>query len=214
MRGARIDCCNGLRNAPARMRPLLLIVLLCLCESVAFAQAPPNHEIDIRVEKNGPANVVDASFFVPATPQQAWEVLTDWNNLAGFMTNIKASSIVSQSGNTARVKQTGRAKLWPFSFDIEIEREIELFPFEKMQFRLLGGDFDKMEGELHLVAEPAGTRIVSHTESIPKFWIPPLIGPIMIEREMRDQFREIIEEILRRAAVKNAVPEAGDGEKK
>lgn len=195
------------------MCSLLLILLLCLPDPAVLAQARPDDEIQIGIEKTGQVTIVDVSVSVAATPRQTWAVLTDWDNLASFMTNVKASSLIAQSGNTVRVKQTGRAKFWPFSFDIEIEREIELFPYERIQFRLLGGDFDKMEGAIHLVADATGTRIVSHTESIPRFWIPPLIGPIMIEREMRDQFREIIGEIARRAAAGTAVPGAGDGTK-
>jgi hypothetical protein len=158
-------------------------------------------------------SIVDVSAPVLATPQQTWGVLTDWENMTGFMTNIKASSISARSDNRVRVKQTLRAKVWPFSFDIELEREIELFPYERMQFWLLSGDFDKMEGTVRLIADPAGTRIASHIESIPRFWIPPLIGPILIEQETRDQFRQIIDEINRRVAAETAVPGAGDSTK-
>jgi carbon monoxide dehydrogenase subunit G len=192
------------------MRALLLILLFCVCSPAALAQPRPESEILIQTEKIGPLNVIDVSVSVPATPEQAWAVLTDWDNLASFMTNIKASRIIARSGNTVRVKQTVRAKVWPFSFDIELDREIELLPYERMQFRLLGGDFDKMEGTVRLAEDPTGTRIVSHVESIPRFWIPPLIGPLLIEQETREQFRQIIDEIARRAAAQTAAPGAVD----
>ena len=186
---------------------LLLIVLLSLPSPDVVAQAPQGNEIQITIEKIGHVNVVDVSVSVLATPQETWAVLTDWDNLTSFMTNIKASHVVARSGDTVRVKQTVRANVWPFSFDIELDREIELFPYERMQFRLLDGDFAKMEGTVRLVADPTGTRILSHVESIPKFWIPPLIGPMIMERETRDQFRQIIDEIARRNAT---VPTADD----
>lgn len=199
-------------NRSARIASPLLILLLCLPGQVVLAQAQPDDDIQIKIEKIGQVSVVDVSISVPATPRQTWAVLTDWDNLTSFMTNIKASRIVARSGNTVRVKQTLRAKFWPFSFDVELEREIELFPYERMQFRLLGGDFDKMEGTVQLVVDPAGTRIVSHAESIPQFWIPPLIGPIMMEHEARNQFREIVEEIARRTGAGTTAP-AADGAK-
>ena len=189
---------------------LSLILMLSLAGPAVLAQAPPDNEIQITIEKIGEVEVIDVSAFVPATPQQTWAVLTDWDNLTGFMTNIKASRIIARSGDTARVKQTVRARVWPFSFDIELEREIELFPYEKMRFRLLGGDFEKMDGTVQLVANSTGTTIVSHVESIPRFWIPPLIGSIIIERETREQFRQIIDEIARRVAAATAVPYAND----
>jgi len=185
---------------------LLLIVLLS--GPAVLAQTRPDNEIRITIENTGQMNVLDVSVSVLATPQQAWAVLTDWDNLASFITNIKASRIIARSSDTVRVKQTVRANIWPFSFDIELDREIELFPYERMQFRLLDGDFDKMEGSVRLVADPMGSRIISHIESIPRFWIPPLIGPIIIERETRNQFRQIIDEIARRAAAEAVVPAA------
>ncbi len=189
---------------------LPLIVLLSLPGTAVLAQARPDTEIRITIEKIDQVNVVDVSVSVPATPQQTWAVLTDWDNLNSFMTNVKASRIIARSGDTVRVKQTVRAKVWPFSFDIELDREIELVPHERMQFRLLGGDFDKMEGTVRLVADATGTRIMSHVESIPRFWIPPLIGSIIIELETRDQFRQIIDEIARRVAAEAAVPKPND----
>ena len=189
---------------------LVLIVLLILPGPAVVAQVPPDNEIQIAIEKIGQVNVVDVSVSVLATPQQAWAVLTDWDNLTNFMTNIKASRIIARSGDTVRVKQTVRAKVWPFSFDIELDREIELFPYERMQFRLLDGDFDKMEGTVRLIADPPVTRILSHIESIPKFWIPPLVGSMIIERETRDQFRQIIDEIARRGETLTTVPNANN----
>ena len=197
---------NILVAAFDQFQHVLLILLLGVFAPAVLAQAPPDNEIQITIEKIGQVSVVDVSASVAATPQQTWAVLTDWDNLTGFMTNIKASRIVARSGDTVRVKQTVRAQVWPFSFDIELDREIELFPYERMQFRLLGGDFDKMDGTVRLVADPSGTRIMSHIETIPRFWIPPLIGTLVIERETRDQFRQIIDEIARRAAAETAGP--------
>lgn len=198
-----IDCHRSIRR-----RSPLLILLLCFPGLSLLAQARPDTDIQIKIEKIEQVSVIDVSTTVTATPEQTWAVLTDWDNLTSFMSNVKASSMIAQSANTVRVKQTLRARFWPFSFDIELEREIELFPYERMQFRLLGGDFDMMKGTIQLVAHPTGTRIVSHAEFIARFWIPPLIGPIMMEYEARGQFQQIIDEIARRSTAGTAAPDA------
>ena len=185
---------------------LLLNVLLSLPGGASFAQAQNQDGIRISVEKVDQVNVVDVSVSVPASAKQTWAVLTDWDNLPRFVTGIKASRIVASLGDTLRVKQTVRTEVWPFSFDIELDRVIELFPYKGMQFWLLGGDFEKMTGSVRLIEEPAGTRILSHIESIPRFWIPPLIGPLIIESETRDQFSQIVGEIVRRTGGAAAAP--------
>ena len=188
------------------MRPLLLILSLCLPGQAVLAQAPPEDPIHIRIDKVGQLRVVDTTVSIPATPQQTWAVLTDWDNLASFMTTFKAIDVVSRSSHAVRMKQTVRASFWPFSVDVELEQELELFPEEKiMVSRLLGGNFDALGGTIRLLADGAGTKLVAHTEFVPQFWIPPLIGPMIIERKMRQQFQDIIDEIARRAAA--AVPD-------
>ena len=43
-----------------------------------------------------------------------------------------------------------------------------------------------------------GTEIVHHAESEPPFWVPPVIGPAVIESDTRARFLELRREILRR----------------
>ncbi|MGE5668899.1 MAG: hypothetical protein ACM338_11965, partial [Betaproteobacteria bacterium] len=49
-----------------------------------------------------------------------------------------------------------------------------------------------------LTAEGDATRITNHGRFIPDRWIPPLIGTLMLEAEVRKQFAELRAEILRR----------------
>jgi len=56
----------------------------------------------------------------------------------------------------------------------------------------------KLEGTTRLAAADSGTRITYHGESIPNVWIPPGIGKTFIERETREQFAEMRQEILKR----------------
>jgi hypothetical protein len=192
------------------MRSLLL--LLFFPASAVLAQGVQDDGIQITIEKVGLVSVVDASFSVPASPRQTWAVLADWDNLTRFMTAFKAIEVVSRSDDAVRMRQTVQARLWPFSFEINLEQELRLFPYARMQSRLLGGDFDMLEGTIRLVADPAGTRIVSHTEFVPRFWLPPLIGPMIMERKMRNQFRNVIDEVARRTAAGAALPD-DDGER-
>jgi hypothetical protein len=97
------------------------------------------------------------------------------------------------------VYQRGRASRGPFTFTFETVRRIRLRPFEEIEGKLLSGTMKKSEGVTRLVAEGKGTRIVSHGEFIPDFWLPPLIGVKVIEMETRGQFEGVVREIARRS---------------
>ena len=56
----------------------------------------------------------------------------------------------------------------------------------------------KLEGDTQLKIEGDSTRIAYHGDSIPGVWIPPIIGKIFIENELREQFRDIRNEVARR----------------
>jgi hypothetical protein len=55
-----------------------------------------------------------------------------------------------------------------------------------------------MEGTTQLVDEGRQTRIVYHTDTVQENWIPPLVGKIFVEHEIRKQFNEMRNEIIRR----------------
>jgi hypothetical protein len=73
-----------------------------------------------------------------------------------------------------------------------------LTPFDKIQSHMISGNMRKMEGRTQLVDEGAQTRIIYHTDSIPGVWIPPIVGKVFIEHEIREQFQQIRDEIIRR----------------
>jgi len=43
-------------------------------------------------------------------------------------------------------------------------------------------------------------RISHHGEYVPKRWLPPLVGPAVIESETKKQYGEFVAEIARRSA--------------
>ncbi len=178
---------------------LLLLMLPALFIATAFAADPSQDErIDVKVQIAGENVIIDLSLAVPATRQQVWAVLTDFDNMASFISNLKESKVLSTSADTIKVFQRGSAKYGPISFPFETTREMQLSPFDKIRSRMISGNMRKMEGTTQLVDEGAQTRIIYHTDSIPGVWIPPIVGKVFIEHEIREQFREIRNEIIKR----------------
>jgi hypothetical protein len=176
----------------------LPIIGALLFLDVALAAPLPNEDIEVKVQITGETVVVDLSFVVLATRQQVWAVLTDFEHMSGFVSNLKESKVVSSSEFSRKIFQRGSASYGPIDFPFESTREILLTPLVKIQSHMISGTMKKMDGTTQLVDEQGGTRIVFHTESVPGRWLPPIAGRHFIEHETREQFQEIRDEILKR----------------
>ena len=63
---------------------------------------------------------------------------------------------------------------------------------------MISGNMRMMEGTTQLIDEGGQTRIIYHTDTIQENWIPPLVGKIFVEHEIRKQFHEMRNEIIKR----------------
>ena len=176
----------------------LLFLWSVLFTATALANPQQDDAIEIKVQIAGENVIVDLSLVVSATRQEVWAVLTDFEHMAGFVSNLKESRVVSTSEDTLKIFQRGSATYGPINFPFESTREIRLTRFDKIQSRMISGNMRKMEGTTQLFDEDEKTRIVYRTDTIPGVWIPPIVGRIFIEHETREQFREIRNEILKR----------------
>lgn len=176
----------------------LLLVWSALFVATALADPRQDKDIEVKVKIAGENVIVDLILVVPATRQEVWAVLTDFEHMAGFVSNLKESKVVSVSGDTLKIFQRGSAMYGPISFPFESTREIRLTPFDKIQSHMISGNMRKMEGTTQLVDEGGQTRIIYHTDTIQEVWIPPVAGKIFIEHEIREQFHEMRNEIIKR----------------
>ena len=163
-----------------------------------MAADPHENPIEVIVYINGEDVIVDVDFLVPVTPQKAWDVLTDFDHMAGFVSNLQMSKIIDSEKNTLHISQKGVAKYALLTFPFESIREIHLTPIEKIQSHLISGNMHKLEGLTRLVPEGDHTRIIYHSDTIPGVRIPLVIGKAFIEHETREQFQEMRDEMLRR----------------
>ncbi|TCS35602.1 polyketide cyclase/dehydrase/lipid transport protein [Paucimonas lemoignei] len=180
------------------LRLACLLLLCCALPAALGSEAEPERDVTVSVHKNGDMIVVDVSFSVAATQQDAWNVLTDFDHMSEFISNLQSSKVISRSGNKLQVAQIGKAARGMFSFAFESVREVELMPHSTIRSRLLSGNMQKMDGATQLSSESSGTRVEFHGESIPSVWVPPVVGTKFIGNEVQEQFREMRAEILKR----------------
>lgn len=100
-----------------------------------------------------------------------------------------------------RVAQTGRTSFGLLSFEFQSERELTLFPFGRLESRMLSGNMRKFAGTTLLEGSPGGTRIRYHSEAVPDTVLPLSLGRRLIESETRKHYREMRREILSRKCI-------------
>jgi hypothetical protein len=162
------------------------------------ADSPTGRDIEVQVNMVGENIIIDLNFAVSATRQEVWDVLIDFDRMADFVSNLKESKVVSVSEDKFTIFQSGTAVYGPIRYPFESTREVRLVPYHKILTHLISGNMRKLEGTTYLTDEGGRTRVVHRTEAIPKVWIPAAVGKIFIEHEMREQFNEMRNEIIRR----------------
>jgi hypothetical protein len=193
---------TSVRRSRAR-HALLGLVALAAFEAGAVPTAP-SADIGVEVRHVGEEVFVRVDCPVRAPHAIVWEVLTDYENMARFVTNLKVSELRSRDGDTLQVFQRGSAQRGLLSFSFENLREIRLVPQQEIRSRLISGTLKSSEFTTRVVDDGNDVHILNSGRFVPEVWVPPVIGPAVIEAETRKQFEEIRTEILRRAAVARA----------
>ena len=157
-----------------------------------------DHEIEIKVHNNGERVLIYVSFLVPVMPQQAWAVLTDFNNLSDFTTSIQSSKVSNKMGNTMHVSQRGVTQFGLLTYSIDTVGEVNLTPFSKIHERMISGNMQKMDETTVLIQEGDSTRITYYADIVPGLWILRFVGQFFIENEARKRFIQTRNEIIRR----------------
>lgn len=157
-----------------------------------------SRDIAVRVVIQGDVVQVSVEAEVAATAREVWDVLTDFEHLPQFISNIRSSKVLSREGNVLKVSQTGKTSFGPFTFEFQSVREVTLTPFEKFESQMLSGNMKRFRGTTQLESTEGGARIRYQSEAVPDTSLPLSFGRSMIESETREHFHEMRKEVLRR----------------
>lgn len=156
-----------------------------------------------RVHRNGQAFFeVTASTVVRATPRQAWDTLTDYDHLAGFVPDLRESKLVSRNGRIAVVEQRSQAGFLFVSQSVHMRLRVEETPLSAIDVTLIEGDMRHYAAHWKLAAESTvgipGTRVDFHCAIEPDFFVPPLIGRPIVQAYVTKMLEAVMAEIERR----------------
>jgi len=182
------------------LRFLAAASALFLWSAPTVHAAAADSDIMVHVRMDGPVISVEVRCPVEAPSSILWDVLTDYDHMTRFISNFEYSHVEHRADNVLRVRQSGKASRGPLSISFDNVREIELVPFSEIRSRLVSGDLVSSSFVTRIANGAGGSRIEHTGTYVPSRWVPPYIGPALIEAETRKQFAEFRTEILRRAA--------------
>jgi carbon monoxide dehydrogenase subunit G len=174
----------------------LLFTLLALAGTAALAAESPIRKLDVAFE--GDAYIVNAVFVAPAPQSVAWDVLTDFDKLQGWVPNVAESKVVKRDDASVTVEQRGVAKYGAASFPYVTERRIELKPPANLKTAQIKGSMRRVESTIMLEPEGKGTRIIYHLEIVPSLLAGAVMSKAFVEHEVGEQFTAIVGEMTRR----------------
>lgn len=182
----------------------VLATLLWALLPLAAWCSDTDRDIVVQVQKSGQTVAVEVDCPVDAPWSVVWEVLTDYDHMAQFISNLDYSGVDERVDNRLRVHQKGKVSRGFFTMAFDNVREIELFPYTEIRSELISGDMKASSFVTRIMAVAGRVHILNSGRYTPNLWVPPLIGPALIEAEVRKQFDEIRTEVLRRRALLGA----------
>ena len=159
---------------------------------------PDARDIAVTIDRKGDTFAVTVGLVLDATAEDVFAVLTDYDHMARFVSNVLESRIVRRDGDRLEVEQKSRLALGPIHFDFVNVREVETVPFSEIRSRVTAGDMQGSFFTTKIASRGAQTWIDNRGSFVSNRWIPPIIGTALLEAETRKQFQEFRTEILRR----------------
>jgi ribosome-associated toxin RatA of RatAB toxin-antitoxin module len=168
----------------------------CLFSAPAFS-------IEVETTRAGDLIEVKAYAIVTAPVAVIWSTLTDYERLPEFIPGLFKSKIISRSGATVTVAQSGEAQFLFFKVPIEVTVEsTERPPY--LEVKRVSGTVKQLYGRYETEAVPNSgvpgqvqLRWIGAIE--PEAKLPPLVGEALMRKSIREQFTGMVREIERRA---------------
>jgi hypothetical protein len=174
--------------------------LLLLFAGISIARAAASPDPEVWVEARGTGFAVTARVSVEVGRATAWAVITDYNRLGEFVPDMDESRIVSRAGEPTLVQQTGAWNLLGIRLPVRVVAQVEEDPMRSVRFHSISGNVRVENGEWSIADEGDGVAITYHVECTPEFWVPPILGTMMMRRDVQTKLEHVAREMLRRDA--------------
>lgn len=161
----------------------ILLLLCAVSLSVGWAATIRT----VQIERQDGRYVLESETFLQAPPNAVFRVLTDYDQFARISSVFEESRFAgSDADGTPLVYTRVEGCVWFFCKTMErVERlEFEAPDFIATTALPARSDFRYSRSEWLLSPDGDGTRVLYRLEMEPDFWIPPVLGPMIIKRKL------------------------------
>ena len=172
------------------------------CLALLLAGAPLAHAagpIELQVEREGSLLKVTATIVAEAPADLCYAVISDFDRLADFIPDLKSSRIVSGPRQPLRLRQVGETRGGFSRYSIDVTLALTVDPPREISFTRVDGNLEKMEGRWRVHGDTGRCTIDYRADLQPAFWVPPVLGPMIMRQQVEAQLEGLKAEIDRRA---------------
>lgn len=153
----------------------------------------------VQVERTRTHLAVRATIEADAPQALCYAVIADFDRLAEFIPGLRSSRIVSAPGEPLRLRQVGETKLGFRQYRVDVTLALEADPPRQIEFTRVAGNLERMDGRWQVRGDTQRCTVEYEAALRPEFWVPPIVGPMLVRRQVQQQFDGLTAEIGRRA---------------
>ena len=185
----------------ARLRSTLIAVGLPCAAGPSPAMPAELTHFETQREDSAYGLVMEALLDAPL--QRVWETVTDYAHLQRLSPSIRASEVLPESAeDLTHLRTLSRLCVLMFCKDVrhlQVIRELAYGDFEAVTLPQ-HSDLEFGYARWRLTAEAGRTRVHISFSLRPAFWVPPVVGPLLINQALASEALALVRGIERVAS--------------
>jgi ribosome-associated toxin RatA of RatAB toxin-antitoxin module len=159
-------------------------------------------EVSVHLSREGQGVYrVEGAFKVPATERAAWAVLTDYERISEFVSNLERSRVVQRDGPGVVVEQESSAQFLFFTRKFSVRLDIVENAPKRIEFTdAAKTDFDLYRGAWIVEPREGETEVKYRLWAKPKTPLPGGLIKRLFKGNVKGMLEQVRAEILKRSS--------------
>jgi hypothetical protein len=184
------------------MKKSAVFIILVLFSSTIFAKEPPASDVQVSLTEENGLYVLTGDFSVASSTTVAWNVLSDYEHMADFVSSIKLSRRLERQKEHEFIEQVMNGQAAFFRKRVYLLLQVEEFPGQRILFKDLSGkSFKTYVGSWEITPQEERIRIGYRLEAAPDFFAPDFIAIKAFKNTVRKLLTEVRAKISARDAL-------------